>query len=79
MVKEASCRKHPNYHPVKVVLTNGEQFEVETCWGKENDVLTLDIDPLNHPAWRKEAGTVTNTKNNVLMNFKKKYGNVFDN
>ena len=36
---------HPNYHKIKVVMTDGSEFETMSTWGKENDVLKLDIDP----------------------------------
>ena len=38
---------HPNYHKIKVVMTDGTEFETRSTWGKENDVLKLDIDPVN--------------------------------
>ena len=39
---------HPNYHKIKVVMTDGTEFETRSTWGKENDVLKLDIDPKSH-------------------------------
>ena len=42
---------HPGYHTVKVVMTDGTEFETRTTWGKPGDVLNLDIDPKSHPAW----------------------------
>jgi large subunit ribosomal protein L31 len=42
---------HPNYHTIKVVMTNGSEFLCRSTWGKENDVMQLDIDPSSHPAW----------------------------
>ena len=42
---------HPDYHKIKVVMTNGEHSETMSTWGKEGDTLKLDIDPLSHPAW----------------------------
>ena len=42
---------HPKYHKIKVVMTDGEEFETYTTWGKENDVMKLEIDPKSHPAW----------------------------
>ena len=42
---------HPNYHKIKVVMTDGTEFETRSTWGKENDVLKLDIDPKSHFAW----------------------------
>ena len=42
---------HPDYHFVKVVMTDGTEYTTRTTWGKEGDVLQLDIDPTSHPAW----------------------------
>ncbi|HEX9070549.1 MAG TPA: 50S ribosomal protein L31 [Pseudolabrys sp.] len=42
---------HPGYHPIKVVMTDGSEFTTRSTWGKEGDVLHLDIDPKSHPAW----------------------------
>jgi len=42
---------HPNYHKIKVVMTDGTDFETRSTWGKEGDSLKLDIDPKSHPAW----------------------------
>ncbi|WP_174801777.1 50S ribosomal protein L31 [Martelella limonii] len=42
---------HPDYHTIKVVMTDGTEYETRSTWGKEGDVLNLDIDPTSHPAW----------------------------
>jgi large subunit ribosomal protein L31 len=42
---------HPAYHTVKVVMTDGTEFETRTTWGKPGDTLHLDIDAKSHPAW----------------------------
>ena len=42
---------HPNYHLVKVVMTDGTEFTTRTTWGKSGDTLHLDVDPKSHPAW----------------------------
>jgi large subunit ribosomal protein L31 len=42
---------HPNYHVVKVVMTDGTEFTTRTTWGKPGDTLHLDVDPKSHPAW----------------------------
>ena len=42
---------HPDYHKIKVVMTDGSKFETMSTWGKEGDALKLDIDPKSHPAW----------------------------
>jgi len=42
---------HPDYHTVKVIMTDGTEFTTRTTWGKPGDTLRLDIDPKSHPAW----------------------------
>jgi large subunit ribosomal protein L31 len=42
---------HPDYHMIKVQMTDGTVFETRSTWGKEGDTLHLDIDPKSHPAW----------------------------
>ena len=38
---------HPDYHTIKVQMTDGTVFETRSTWGKEGDTLHLDIDPLS--------------------------------
>lgn len=42
---------HPQYHTIKVVMTDGTEFETKSTWGKEGEVMRLEIDPKSHPAW----------------------------
>jgi large subunit ribosomal protein L31 len=42
---------HPDYHTIKVQMTDGSTFETRSTWGKEGDTLALEIDPKSHPAW----------------------------
>jgi large subunit ribosomal protein L31 len=42
---------HPKYHTIKVVMTDGTEFETKSTWGKEGEVMRLEIDPKSHPAW----------------------------
>jgi large subunit ribosomal protein L31 len=42
---------HPNYHMIKVVMTDGTEFMTRSTYGKEGDTMNLDIDPKTHPAW----------------------------
>ena len=42
---------HPNYHTIKVEMTDGTQFETKSTWGAEGDLLKLEIDPKSHSAW----------------------------
>jgi large subunit ribosomal protein L31 len=42
---------HPNYHFITVTMTDGTTYRTRSTWGKEGQVLNLDIDPKTHPAW----------------------------
>lgn len=42
---------HPDYHTIKVVMTDGSEFTTRSTWGKDGDTMQLDIDPNTHPAW----------------------------
>jgi large subunit ribosomal protein L31 len=42
---------HPDYHEITVVMTNGTEYQTRSTWGKQGDVLKLDIDSKSHPAW----------------------------
>jgi len=42
---------HPDYHEITVVMTDGSTYTTRSTLGKAGDTLTLDIDPLTHPAW----------------------------
>ncbi len=42
---------HPNYHMIKVVMTNGVEFTTRSTWGEDGATMHLDIDPNTHPAW----------------------------
>ena len=42
---------HPNYHMIKVVMTNGVEFMTRSTYGEDGATLHLDIDPNTHPAW----------------------------
>ena len=42
---------HPQYHMIRVVMTDGTEFMTRSTYGKSGDTLNLDIDPKTHPAW----------------------------
>ena len=42
---------HPDYHDIKIVMTDGTEFLTRSTYGKAGDTLQLDIDPKTHPAW----------------------------
>ena len=42
---------HPDYHDIEVQMTDGTKFSTRSTWGKQGDLMKLDIDPKSHPAW----------------------------
>ncbi|MDR1488801.1 MAG: 50S ribosomal protein L31 [Holosporales bacterium] len=65
---------HPDYHTIKVTLTNGEVFETRSTYGKNGDTINLDIDPLTHPAWTGIGHKLVDTGGQISK-FGKKYQN----
>ena len=65
---------HPNYHKIKVVMTDGSNFETKSTWGKEGDTLKLDIDSKSHSAWI--GGTQKILDKGRVSKFNKKFGNL---
>ena len=64
---------HPNYHKIKVEMTDGTHFETMSTWGKEGDTLKLDIDSKSHPAWI--GGTQKILDKGRVSKFNKKFQN----
>lgn len=63
---------HPDYHEITVVLTDGTEYKTHSTYGKEGDVLKLDVDPLTHPAWQGGTGKVV--EKGQLDKFASRYG-----
>ena len=63
---------HPNYHLVKVVMTDGTEFFTRTTWGKAGDTLRLDIDAQSHPAWKGGQQQLVD-RGGRLSRFQKKF------
>ncbi len=62
---------HPEYHTIKVVMTDGTTFETRSTWGSEGDTMNLEIDPKSHPAW---TGGVRNVmEGGQVARFKKRF------
>ncbi len=64
---------HPDYHTIKVAMTDGTVFETRSTWGSEGDTLTLDIDPTTHPAWTGGNQQLVDRGGRVSR-FNKKFG-----
>ena len=63
---------HPDYHTIKVALTDGTEYEMRSTYGAEGDTLTLDIDPTSHPAWNADSDHLVD-RGGRLSRFKEKY------
>jgi large subunit ribosomal protein L31 len=63
---------HPQYHMIKVQMTDGTVFETRSTWGSEGDTLTLEIDPTSHPAWT--GGTRQLDQGGRVAQFNKRFG-----
>jgi large subunit ribosomal protein L31 len=63
---------HPEYHTIKVVMTDGSEFTTRTTWGKEGDTMNLDIDPKSHPAWTGGSAQIMDRGGRVSR-FQKKF------
>jgi large subunit ribosomal protein L31 len=63
---------HPDYHTIKVVMTNGESFLTRSVYGKEGDTINLDIDPSTHPAWTGAGHKLVDTGGQISK-FSKRY------
>ena len=64
---------HPDYHTITIQLTDGTSYQTRSTWGKEGDTMTLEIDPLAHPAWTGGRGTMLDTGGQVAR-FNKRFG-----
>ena len=65
---------HPDYHKIKVIMTDGSDFETMSTWGKEGDTLKLDIDSKSHAAWT--GGNQKILDKGRVSKFKKKFSNL---
>ncbi|MEP9348941.1 50S ribosomal protein L31 [Xanthobacter sp. KR7-225] len=64
---------HPDYHFIKVVMTDGTEYTTRSTYGKAGDTLQLDIDPRTHPAWTGGSQQIMDRGGRVSR-FKNKFG-----
>jgi large subunit ribosomal protein L31 len=67
---------HPDYHLIKVQMTDGSTFETYSTYGSEGQTLTLDVDVRTHPAWTG-GGQHLVDRGGRLSRFKKKFEGLF--
>ena len=65
---------HPNYHKIKVVMTDGSHFETRSTWGKEGETMKLDIDSKSRSAWT--GGSQKILDKGRVSKFNKKFKNL---
>jgi large subunit ribosomal protein L31 len=63
---------HPDYHMIKVQMTDGTLFETRSTWGSEGDTMTLEVDPTSHPAWT--GGKALLQDGGRVAQFNKRFG-----
>ena len=63
---------HPDYHFINVKMTDGTIYKTRSTYGKTDENLNLEIDPLTHPAWTGGSQKLLDTGGRVSK-FKKKY------
>ena len=63
---------HPDYHVIKVVMTDGTEYETRSTWGSEGAVMNLEIDPTSHPAWT--GGNQRVSEGGRVAQFNKRFG-----
>jgi large subunit ribosomal protein L31 len=66
---------HPNYHKIKVIMTDGSEYETRSTYGKEGDALHLDIDSKSHPAWTGGQQQLVD-RGGRLSRFQKKFAGI---
>ncbi len=66
---------HPDYHMIKIVMTDGTEYMTRSTWGKEGDTMNLDIDPTTHPAWTGGNQNLLD-RGGRITKFKNKFANL---
>jgi ribosomal protein L31 len=65
--------KHPKQHEVVLELSDKSKVTILSSHGKKGEVVKLDQDPTNHPAWQKDSRNFINQENEMVSKFKKKF------
>jgi large subunit ribosomal protein L31 len=66
---------HPNYHFIKVVMTDGTEFVTRSTYGEAGATLNLDIDPKTHPAWTGGSQHLVD-RGGRLTRFNSRFGSI---
>ncbi len=63
---------HPDYHEIKVVMTDGTEYTTRSTYGEPGAVLKLEIDSKSHPAWTGQHRIVDS--GGQVARFNKRFG-----
>ena len=63
---------HPDYHEIKVVMTDGTEYTTRSTWGKPGEEMKLVIDPKSHPAYTGKRRNIDSLGR--IEKFNKRYG-----
>ena len=63
---------HPDYHMIEVKMTDGSTYQTRSTYGKEGDILALEIDPTVHPAWTGGKASLNEAEGQVAR-FQKRF------
>ena len=72
----AQANIHPDYHSIIMKFPSGLEIKTRSTFGKENEVMVVEIDIASHPAWREDGANAINEKSSAVAKFRSKYGNV---
>jgi len=48
---------HPKMNMITVKMTDGTEYQTRSTALKEGETMTLEIDPISHPAWHEDMKT----------------------
>lgn len=57
-------------------MTNGKTYKTRSTYGEEGSVMTLEVDPISHPAWTGSGSSVLNEKAGRVAAFNQKFGKI---
>jgi len=63
---------HPDYHEIKIIMTDGSEYMTRSTYGQTGSVIRLEIDPKSHPAWTGQHRIVDS--GGQVARFNKRFG-----
>ena len=63
---------HPDYHEIKIIMTDGSEYTTRSTYGEPGAVIRLEIDPKSHTAWTGQHRIVDS--GGQISRFNKRFG-----